>query len=74
MAESLRRCSFRMALGSVALLGALDAGEARIPGTKIPGGCDVPVAQRTSETGCYLTATLALPKLPSAPIYWHVYS
>jgi hypothetical protein len=40
----------------------------------IPGGCDVPVAKRTSDTGCYLSATLALPELPSGPTYWHVYS
>jgi quercetin dioxygenase-like cupin family protein len=49
-------------------------GLAQLPGTRIPGGCDVPVAQRTSDTGCYLTATMPLPQLPSVPVFWHVYS
>ena len=62
------------ALGVAALVVATDAGLAQAPGARIPGGCDVPVAQRTSDTGCYLTATLVLPELPSGPIYWHVYS
>jgi quercetin dioxygenase-like cupin family protein len=51
-----------------------DVGLAQLPGTKIPGGCDVPVTQRTGATGCYLTATLPLPLLPSVPVFWHVYS
>ena len=62
------------ALGVAALVVSADVGLAQLPGTKILGGCDVPVAQRTSDTGCYLTGTLALPKLPSGPVYWHVYS
>jgi hypothetical protein len=33
--------------------------EAQLPGTQVPGGCDVPVNQRTSEFGCYLTAEKA---------------
>lgn len=56
------------------LVVASDIGLAQLPGTRIPGGCDVPVAQRTSDTGCYLIATLPLPQLPSGPVYWHVYS
>jgi quercetin dioxygenase-like cupin family protein len=63
-----------IALGAAALVVATDVGLAQLPGTRILGGCDVPVAQRTSDTGCYLTATLVLPELPSGPIYWHVYS
>jgi quercetin dioxygenase-like cupin family protein len=62
------------ALGAAALVVAAHVGLAQLPGTRIPGGCDVPVAQRTSDTGCYLTATLVLPELPSGPVYWHVYS
>jgi quercetin dioxygenase-like cupin family protein len=49
-------------------------GLAQLTGTKIPGGCDVPVTQRTSETGCYLTATQVLQQLPSGSVFWHVYS
>jgi len=46
---------------------------AQLPGTRIPGGCDVPVSQRTAETGCYLVATTPLGTLPSTPLYWHLY-
>jgi quercetin dioxygenase-like cupin family protein len=53
---------------------AADVGFAQLPGTKILGGCDIPAAQRTSDAGCYLTATLALPELPAGPVYWYVYS
>lgn len=69
----------RQGLGALVLAAAVlvvgtDVGLAQLPGTKIPGGCDVPVTQRTSATGCYLTATLPLPLLSSASVYWHVYS
>ena len=70
----MRRHSITAALGAAALVAAADGGLAQLPGTRVPGGCDVPVAQRTSDTGCYLTATLIMPDLPSSPIYWHVYS
>jgi quercetin dioxygenase-like cupin family protein len=62
------------ALGAFILVGAADVGRAQLPGTKIPGGCDVPASRRTSSTGCYLTATLALPELPDGQIYWHLFS
>jgi hypothetical protein len=71
---SLRRHFIATALGAVTLLGAAEPGLAQLPGTRIPGGCDVPVSQRTSDTGCYLTATLALPELRNVAVYWHVYS
>jgi quercetin dioxygenase-like cupin family protein len=61
-------------LTAFALVVAADVGPAQLPGTKIPGGCDVPVSQRTSDTGCYLTGTLPLPQLSSGPLYWHIYS
>jgi quercetin dioxygenase-like cupin family protein len=45
----------------------------QLAGTRIAGGCDVPVAQRTSDTGCYLVATAPLGNLPAEPQYWHLY-
>jgi quercetin dioxygenase-like cupin family protein len=48
--------------------------EAQLPGTQVPGGCDVPVSQQTSEFGCYLTATQAIERLPGGAIFWHVYA
>jgi len=45
----------------------------QLAGTRIAGGCDVPVSQRTAETGCYLVATMPLGTLPSTPVYWHLY-
>lgn len=69
-----RRFLITPAIGVVVVLLAAGVAFAQLPGTRILGGCDVPVAQRTSDTGCYLTATLALPALPNGPVYWHVYA
>jgi quercetin dioxygenase-like cupin family protein len=46
---------------------------AQLPGTRVPGGCDVPISARTGETGCYLTATEVLSSLPSGDLFWHLY-
>ena len=40
---------------------------------QVVGGCETPVAARTSETGCYLVATHALGELPAADVFWHIY-
>jgi quercetin dioxygenase-like cupin family protein len=40
---------------------------------QVPGGCNTPVSQRTSEVGCYLTATEVLGTLPQGPLFWHLY-
>jgi quercetin dioxygenase-like cupin family protein len=39
-----------------------------------PGRCEVPVAQRTQERGCYLDVTQAISSMPPGPVYWHLYS
>jgi quercetin dioxygenase-like cupin family protein len=70
----LRHYRTSAALGVAVVLVGGAGGLAQLPGTKIPGGCDVPVAQRTSETGCYLVATQVLPKAPTGPVFWHIYS
>ena len=46
---------------------------AQLAGTKIPGGCDVPVEKRTAETGCFLVSTAAIGVLPAGEWYWHLY-
>ena len=46
---------------------------AQLPGTRVPGGCDVPVTARSSEVGCYLTATETLGTLPPDDLFWHLY-
>ena len=46
---------------------------AQLPGSRVPGGCDVPVAGRSSEVGCYLIATETLSTLPSDDLFWHLY-
>jgi quercetin dioxygenase-like cupin family protein len=46
---------------------------AQLAGSRVPGGCDVPVAERSKEIGCYLTATEVLTQLPNADLYWHLY-
>jgi len=46
---------------------------AQLPGTRVPGGCDVPVAAKTKEVGCYLAATETLDSLPAGEVFWHLY-
>jgi quercetin dioxygenase-like cupin family protein len=45
-----------------------------MPGARVPGGCDVPASNRTSDTGCYLLATEPLDALPAAQVFWHLYT
>jgi len=40
---------------------------------QVPGGCNTPISQRTSEVGCYLTATEVLGALPQGQLFWHLY-
>lgn len=40
---------------------------------QVPGGCNTPVSQRTSEVGCYVAATESLGALPQDPLFWHLY-
>jgi quercetin dioxygenase-like cupin family protein len=58
----------------VAALFATTSAVAQIPGARVPGGCDVPAAKRTAETGCYLLATEPLRTLPAKEIFWHLYT
>jgi quercetin dioxygenase-like cupin family protein len=55
------------------LFGA-SAAIAQIAGSRVPGGCDVPVDKRTAETGCYLLATESLNVLPAREVFWHLYT
>lgn len=41
---------------------------------QVPGRCEVPVSQRTSENGCYVSATVSLGELPTGPLFWHLYT
>ena len=38
-----------------------------------PGGCETPVSQRLSETGCYLVAERQFGEM-TAPVFWHLYT
>lgn len=58
---------------AIALL-AGHAAVAQIAGTRVPGGCDVPVSKRSAETGCYLLATESLESLPAGEVFWHLYA
>ena len=39
-----------------------------------PLGCSIPVSQRTTEAGCYLTVEEPLGVLPAPALYWHIYT
>jgi quercetin dioxygenase-like cupin family protein len=41
---------------------------------QVPGGCETPVSERTSEAGCYFVASENLGELPQTPLYWHLYN
>lgn len=62
---------FVMFLWAIAMLPS--SATAQLPGTRVPGGCDVPVADRTKDVGCYLTATETLDTLPAGEVFWHLY-
>jgi mannose-6-phosphate isomerase-like protein (cupin superfamily) len=47
---------------------------AQAPPGAPPGACTMPVSQRTSEVGCYLTATEVLGALPQGAQFWHLYN
>jgi len=48
------------------------AAVAGVASAQVPGGCNTPVSQRTSEVGCYVSATEALGTLPQGPWFWHL--
>src|SRR5690349_16424532 len=58
----------------ITLIFSMHAAVAQMPGTRVPGGCDVPAARRTAEPGCYLLATESLTTLPAAEVFWHLYA
>jgi quercetin dioxygenase-like cupin family protein len=41
---------------------------------QIPGSCTTPVAERTTDVGCYVDANEVLGGLPTQPIFWHLYN
>jgi quercetin dioxygenase-like cupin family protein len=45
-----------------------------VASAQVPGGCSLPVSQRTGEVGCYLTATEPLSTMQPGPVYWHLYN
>src|ERR1044072_9748657 len=65
------RFSFFVLLAVLLASGVVDG---QLPGTRVPGGCDVPATQRSGDGGCYLTATENLEHLPAAEIFWHIYT
>ncbi len=40
---------------------------------QVPGKCETPVRERTSEMGCYLLDSLVVGTLPASPVFWHIY-
>ena len=41
---------------------------------QVIGKCEIPVAERKSDLGCYLVAIHALGKLPVGDVFWHIYT
>jgi hypothetical protein len=40
---------------------------------QVPGGCETPSADRTTEIGCYVSATQELGVFPQPAVFWHLY-
>jgi quercetin dioxygenase-like cupin family protein len=72
-AASMTAAPFRFTLVFWAIALVPMGSLAQLPGTRVPGGCDVPASAKTKEVGCYLTATETLEKLPPAAVFWHLY-
>lgn len=53
----------------IVLLAAVES-----PSAQVPGRCNEPVSQRTSEVGCYVSAMQALASIAPGPVYWHLYN
>jgi quercetin dioxygenase-like cupin family protein len=64
-----RRSQNSLVISLVVLLAGMG-----IASAQAPGGCETPVSQRTSDVGCYLTATEVLATMPPGPVYWHLYT
>ena len=62
-------CTMVAMLGCSMMLAATDPLLAQVP-----GGCETPVSERTSEAGCYFVASEVLGELPPTPLYWHLYN
>jgi len=63
------RANSGLILSSAMLLALTEATSAQVPGR-----CETPASQRTSEIGCYLTATEDLGSMAPGQVYWHLYT
>jgi len=57
-----------------AALGAAAVAATQSVSAQVPGGCETPASERTSEAGCYFVASENLGELPQTPLYWHLYN
>ena len=55
----------------LAMASTVPSAGAQVPG-KPPGGCEIPVAERESEVGCYLLTSVPVGTLSDAPLAWHL--
>ncbi len=64
----------RYQLALIAALLILAASDGSTAEAQVPGSCATPVAERTSEVGCYVDASELLGELPKGSIFWHIYN
>jgi quercetin dioxygenase-like cupin family protein len=41
---------------------------------QVPGRCEIPPPEGTSQVGCYLLESVELGRLPGRQVYWHLYA
>ena len=70
----IARVPWWLAVAAVVAWPGASPATAQLPGTRVPGACDVPVAERPRDVGCYLVVAQPIDALPDGPLYWHIYA
>lgn len=79
---SMRQSARHAKIGFIVAAGVACASQPRpatpppmnVAAMSVPSGCATPVASRTSDVGCYLTAVEEIGAAPNYPIYWHLHT
>jgi quercetin dioxygenase-like cupin family protein len=58
---------------SAIMVGLLELSTCGSERAQLPGPCETPVSERTSDIGCYVSAIEDVGVLPPSPVFWHLY-
>lgn len=74
MVTTVRTTTWRAGCTAVVMVSSMMLAGANPLLAQVPGHCETPVSERTSEAGCYFVASEDLGKLPETPLHWHLYN